>query len=179
MFRPTHRMKKSCSTSLAARRFWVIQHGIKASAMPAWSNAGMADAAIWDLTAFLGRLPALSAEQQRSMVSASDGHSHQGWRRRAITTRLCRVMWTSLDKCATSMGSALHSRPLSIDGLAGIRRQPSWSRLLRHVVCQPGRGPGERFSRWSGAWRPAPCQRAPVLRHHGATGYRCNSSCAR
>ena len=66
------------SSAASARQYWVIKHGIKASAMPAWSKGGMEDAAIWDLTAFLGRLPALSPEQYQSMVAASDGHSHEG-----------------------------------------------------------------------------------------------------
>jgi len=63
---------------VSARRFWVIKHGIKASAMPAWSKGGMEDSTIWDLTAFLGRLPALTPEQYKSMVSASEGHAHEG-----------------------------------------------------------------------------------------------------
>ncbi len=62
----------------AARRFWIIKHGIKASGMPAWSKGGMEDAAIWDLTAFLGRLPELTPEQYRAQVEASDGHTHGG-----------------------------------------------------------------------------------------------------
>jgi hypothetical protein len=66
------------SSAESARLFWVIKHGIKASAMPAWSKGGMEDAAIWDLTAFLNRLPALTPEQYQSMVAASDGHSHSG-----------------------------------------------------------------------------------------------------
>jgi len=66
------------SGAKSVRRFWVIKHGIKASAMPAWSKGGMEDSAIWDLAAFLDRLPALSPEQYQSMVAASGGHSHSG-----------------------------------------------------------------------------------------------------
>lgn len=62
----------------AARRFWVIKHGIKASGMPAWSKGGMEDTAIWDLAALLDRLPALSATQYQDLVNSSDGHSHTG-----------------------------------------------------------------------------------------------------
>lgn len=67
----------SASTD-AARQFWIIKHGIKASAMPAWAKGGMEDAAIWDLVAFLERLPALSPAQYRAQVEASDGHAHGG-----------------------------------------------------------------------------------------------------
>lgn len=62
----------------AARRFWIIKHGIKASGMPAWSRGGMEDAAIWDLVAFLGHLPTLSLQQYQALVESSDGHSHAG-----------------------------------------------------------------------------------------------------
>jgi hypothetical protein len=36
----------------------------------------MEDAAIWDLTALIDRLPALTAKQYKKLVAASDGHSH-------------------------------------------------------------------------------------------------------
>lgn len=64
--------------SADARRFWIIKHGIKASAMPAWSKGGMEDAAIWDLAAFLKALPSLSPEQYGQLVASSDGHNHHG-----------------------------------------------------------------------------------------------------
>lgn len=62
----------------AARDFWIIKHGIKASGMPAWSKGGMEDEAIWDLTAFLQKIPLLSATAYEQLVAASDGHSHGG-----------------------------------------------------------------------------------------------------
>ena len=43
------------------RTFWIIKHGIKMSAMPAWGKT-LDDAAIWDLVAFVRRLPEMSAE---------------------------------------------------------------------------------------------------------------------
>jgi len=43
----------------AQRAFWTIKHGIKMSAMPAWGKT-LDDTAIWDLVAFLQKLPALS-----------------------------------------------------------------------------------------------------------------------
>ena len=75
-------IEQASSRTAAARRFWVIKHGIKASAMPAWSKAGIDDAALWDLTAFLGRLPDLSSEQYQSLVATSDGHAHEGMRKK-------------------------------------------------------------------------------------------------
>jgi hypothetical protein len=64
-----------------ARRFWVIKHGLKASGMPAWANAGMQDEAVWDLTAFLKVVPAMSPEQYMQQVETSGGHSHAGMER--------------------------------------------------------------------------------------------------
>jgi len=69
----------------AARRFWIIKHGIKASGMPAWSKGGMGDAAIWDLVAFVQRLPKMSALEYSDLVESSEGHSHAG--RQGTTVR--------------------------------------------------------------------------------------------
>jgi len=62
----------------AARQFWIIKHGIKATGMAAWSKGGMTDPDIWDLVAFLQALPALSPAQYRQLVTASGGHTHGG-----------------------------------------------------------------------------------------------------
>lgn len=62
----------------AARKFWIIKHGIKATGMPAWSKGGMEDAAVWDLVAFVQRLPKMSASEYRELVDSSKGHSHAG-----------------------------------------------------------------------------------------------------
>ena len=53
------------------RAFWIIKHGIKMSAMPAWGKT-LDDAAIWDLVAFVRQLPAMSAE---TYLQLSRGHS--------------------------------------------------------------------------------------------------------
>ncbi|TVO59967.1 c-type cytochrome [Denitromonas ohlonensis] len=57
--------------------FWTIKHGIKASGMPAWGKS-MGDAHIWDMVAFLQRMPSMSADDYMAVVAASDGHSHGG-----------------------------------------------------------------------------------------------------
>ena len=61
----------------AAHAFWVIKHGIKASGMPAWGRS-MEDRYIWNMAAFLQQLPKLNAEQYRTLVAGSGGHSHGG-----------------------------------------------------------------------------------------------------
>ncbi|QOW21173.1 cytochrome c [Lysobacter avium] len=60
-----------------AAAFWVIKHGIKASGMPAW-GLSMDDEYIWNMAAFLQKLPDLDATGYRALVDSSDGHSHGG-----------------------------------------------------------------------------------------------------
>jgi len=43
------------------RAFWIIKHGIKMSAMPAWGKS-LDDDAIWDLVAFVRKLPGMTPE---------------------------------------------------------------------------------------------------------------------
>ncbi len=57
--------------------FWIIKHGIKASGMPAWGKS-IDDAYIWNMAAFLQKLPTLDAAQYKAMVAQSGGHSHGG-----------------------------------------------------------------------------------------------------
>lgn len=61
----------------SAESFWIIKHGVKATGMAAWGQR-MDDKYIWDLVAFLRKLPSLSAEQYKAEVAASGGHSHGG-----------------------------------------------------------------------------------------------------
>jgi mono/diheme cytochrome c family protein len=49
------------------RAFWVIKHGIKMSAMPAWGTT-LEDPAIWELVAFLEKMPAMSAEDYQRLT---------------------------------------------------------------------------------------------------------------
>jgi mono/diheme cytochrome c family protein len=59
-----------------AEQFWVIKHGIKLSAMPAW-GATHDDQAIWSMVAFLQKLPALTPEQYARMTAhADEDHAH-------------------------------------------------------------------------------------------------------
>ena len=69
--------------------FWVIKHGLKMSAMPAW---GMShdDPTIWSMVAFLKKLPSMTPAQYKEMVAkappdddmepadgnGSDSHTH-------------------------------------------------------------------------------------------------------
>ena len=57
--------------------FWTIKHGIKASGMPAWGRS-MSDPDIWNLVAFVKKLPGMEAAAYRELVEDSAGHSHAG-----------------------------------------------------------------------------------------------------
>ena len=60
------------------RQFWIIKHGIKASGMPAW-GPGHDDERIWNIVAFLQRLPELSATQYQILTArnnSSEEHTH-------------------------------------------------------------------------------------------------------
>jgi mono/diheme cytochrome c family protein len=48
--------------------FWVIKHGIKMSAMPAWGGSHD-DATIWSMVAFLQKLPGLTPAEYKAIVA--------------------------------------------------------------------------------------------------------------
>jgi mono/diheme cytochrome c family protein len=52
------------------RAFWIIKHGIKMSAMPAWGKS-LDDDAIWDLVAFVRKLPEMTPETY-AQIARSD-----------------------------------------------------------------------------------------------------------
>jgi len=56
-----------------ATQFWIIKHGIKMTGMSAW-GVTHPDQEIWNMVAFLQRLPTLSPQQYHALTSASAGH---------------------------------------------------------------------------------------------------------
>jgi mono/diheme cytochrome c family protein len=63
-----------------AEQFWVIKHGIKMTGMPAW-GVTHDDEVLWDVVAFLRKLPELTPEQYRSLVESAPkthGESMEG-----------------------------------------------------------------------------------------------------
>jgi len=55
----------------AQRVFWIVKHGIKMSAMPAWGKS-LNDDAIWNIVSFVRQMPTMTPEvyQQLSMAQA-------------------------------------------------------------------------------------------------------------
>lgn len=56
------------SNAATKRQFWIIKHGIKASGMPAWGPSH-SDERIWNMVAFLQRLPELSEAQYQILTA--------------------------------------------------------------------------------------------------------------
>lgn len=58
----------------AAEQFWVIKHGVKLTAMPAWGKTHN-DQLIWDMVAFTRQMPRMNAAQyQAAVASAPEDH---------------------------------------------------------------------------------------------------------
>ena len=59
-----------------AEQFWIIKHGIKMTGMPAWGRTH-SDTLIWDMIAFLQKLPSLSPGQYTALVKSAPA-DHDG-----------------------------------------------------------------------------------------------------
>jgi len=62
-----------------AELFWITKHGVRMTGMPGFGPTHD-DAELWDIVAFLQRLPELSPSEYRSLVetTAEEGHEHGG-----------------------------------------------------------------------------------------------------
>jgi mono/diheme cytochrome c family protein len=56
-----------------AEEFWVVKHGLKMTGMPAW-GVTHSDELLWDVVAFLRKLPELSAEEYQALVKSAPSH---------------------------------------------------------------------------------------------------------
>jgi mono/diheme cytochrome c family protein len=52
-----------------AEQFWVVKHGLKMTGMPAWGVTHN-DELLWDVVAFLRKLPELTADQYQTLVKS-------------------------------------------------------------------------------------------------------------
>ena len=55
--------------------FWVVKNGIRMTGMPAW-GATHSDVQIWDLVAFMSRLPEMSPDSYRNLIKNAQGDEH-------------------------------------------------------------------------------------------------------
>jgi mono/diheme cytochrome c family protein len=56
-----------------AEEFWVVKHGVKMTGMPAW-GVTHDDELLWDIVAFLRKLPELKPDQYQALVESSPTH---------------------------------------------------------------------------------------------------------
>jgi len=56
-----------------AEQFWIVKHGLKMTAMPAWGLTH-SDADIWNIVAFLQKLPGVSPAQYRELTRNAAVH---------------------------------------------------------------------------------------------------------
>ena len=61
------------TTLTPEEQFWVVKHGIKMTGMPAW-GVTHADDLLWDVVAFVRKLPELSPEQYETLVKNAPKH---------------------------------------------------------------------------------------------------------
>jgi len=60
-----------------AEQFWIVKHGIEMTGMPAW-GVTHSDAEIWNIVAFLQKLPAMTPEQYRALTGHGGEHHEHG-----------------------------------------------------------------------------------------------------
>lgn len=53
-----------------AEQFWMIKHGVKLSAMPAWGKTHP-DPLMWDMVAFVRKLPGMSPDEYKRIVASA------------------------------------------------------------------------------------------------------------
>ena len=54
----------------AAEEFWAVKHGLKMTGMPAWGVTHK-DELLWDIVAFLRKMPELTVDQYRALVKSA------------------------------------------------------------------------------------------------------------
>ncbi len=60
----------------AAEMFWITKHGVKMTGMPAW-GATHSDDKIWNMVAFLRKLPELTVDEYNQYSAASEEEEHE------------------------------------------------------------------------------------------------------
>ena len=84
---PPPNLSETANARTPAELFWVIKNGIRMTGMPAWGITH-SDTQIWELVAFIERLPKLSADEVAQLAgSGGDGHGHEHGEMAAMKTQ--------------------------------------------------------------------------------------------
>lgn len=65
------RLSHAAETWSVEEIFWIAKHGIKMSGMPPFAGEG--DRALWNIAAFVDRLPAMTAAEYRALTGGGGG----------------------------------------------------------------------------------------------------------
>src|SRR3546814_2741987 len=68
-----------------AQQFWIIKHGIKMTAMPAWGKTHP-DPLIWDMVAFVRKLTGMSPTEYKQLVASAPAAHHEMMAERKTTS---------------------------------------------------------------------------------------------
>lgn len=63
-------MKKVVDQRSPAQLFWIVKHGINMTGMPSFALAGAKDEEIWQIVAFLKKLPGVSEADYKDWTAA-------------------------------------------------------------------------------------------------------------
>ena len=63
-------MKKVVDERSPAQLFWIVKNGINMTGMPSFALAGAKDEEIWQIVAFLKKLPTVSEADYKSWTAA-------------------------------------------------------------------------------------------------------------
>ena len=63
-------LKVMAKERTASQLFWVIKNGIKFTAMPGFGMAGASDEQIWQIVAFIKKLPSMSDQDYKTWTAA-------------------------------------------------------------------------------------------------------------
>jgi mono/diheme cytochrome c family protein len=62
-------LKKVANERAPAELFWVVKNGIRMTGMPSFSKAGVPDTEVWQIVAFLKKLPSVSEADYKSWTA--------------------------------------------------------------------------------------------------------------
>jgi len=127
-----------------AEMFWVIKHGIKMSAMPAWGRTHD-DQVIWGMVAFLQRLPGMNSEEYAKLTGSAgkdgegQGQDHNSRHRADVSAIAADGEHAHIAEDTGHEHPSVADAPLAFDGLkAGAAPDAEAAALAFHEALQKG-----------------------------------------
>jgi mono/diheme cytochrome c family protein len=73
---PAPDLAKTAEDWSSSELFWITRNGIRMSAMPAWKTTDE-DSELWEVVAFVRKLPKMSSEDYARLTAGDGGHEHE------------------------------------------------------------------------------------------------------